>query len=391
MRKIALGFVTLLGVLALSGIASADTNITTTVITNDTVNSVQNIGTNESVRVWMNGIEWSGVPKYISQREGKWLKDREGIEMEDVARAFLKMESVLRGEEERLSDEEKAILKSVMNISDRRIEKFAHEYVIPRMNSQESRIQELRYEVDAMDETFRRLHPYTYCNARISVMKENNLTSVTCGSKKCYNGEERTSEGGRDWCLLREKDDPHSQYAGVYGGLKNLTVEDGKLKVVVSNGKPGLVINPWVKVIVTEPTGKPVKEMEPVKLDRIKGAKTEDFVDVNTDGLDKGNYRLVVRTLLGNREVIDGVTMELERNDSGRVAELENRANSIDKRDKNLTEQVDELGSDVEELKSGEYIERVYKGILEVLVVVLGVVIFYKVLTGEEDTSKVRE
>jgi len=207
MMKMKLQKIVVLGLIVsltglISTLAAADTELETTVVTNDTVNTTTNIHNgNSSVRVWMNGMEWSGLPRYVSSREGSWSSDREGMEEEDMTEIFGRIARKEAGKKPRsFGRVEKSIASSLFFISDSRCKKQSQE-IVSQLNAIGGQVKQNQYETEALGVLMQGLHPDKYCQAKMTVMNRHNLTSVDCGQKTCYNGDMSDIYNGKDYCV----------------------------------------------------------------------------------------------------------------------------------------------------------------------------------------------
>ena len=184
----------------------ADADVYVGIETDGNVNTTTNINNTGDTRVWINGVEWSGLPYYIEENEDFWSRDK-GWEARDIEELLDKLTSFMNGEDVELTKDEYNILMYLFAISDNEINSFYQNELTPILDSHKNQIQSNIYEIEAFYRTMEKLHPEIYCESRKEVADMYGLKSFKCGlhSKTCYNGKYYVQqEGGFDFCIYSD-------------------------------------------------------------------------------------------------------------------------------------------------------------------------------------------
>ncbi len=291
-----------------SGLVFADVEVTTNVVTTGEVNSTHNIDTDGDTFVYINGVDWSGLPDYIGENEEHWGNN--GIDAEDLAEILEKLEKYRRGEAVELTKREYNILMSLLSISDMEIIDFYNSQISPILDTHYSQILANLYEIESGYRTFEKLYPVIYCESRQEVMKKYGLKSVVCGlhSKICYNGDLYSHEGGLDYCIYT--DDDRSE-EGMKIRLKDIEIydseEDGLTAFEIDMFNQGeeafspvisVDIKKWENIL-----GHFEQELEELG----PGSSSKYFVAWDNSMLKTGDYTARAVVYLGKKEIIKEV------------------------------------------------------------------------------------
>ena len=293
-----------------SGFVLADVDVTMNIETTGDVNSENYISTNGTVYLYVNGVDWTNVPQYITEREPKWSNN--GLNLGGIEALVDKINRYRNGEEVELTDKEYNILLSLLGITDAEISDFYNLQISPILESHYNQILSNLYEIEATYRTFEKLYPDIYCESRQEVMKEHGLKSVKCGlhSKQCYNGRFYPHEGGLDYCI--HTDEGHSE-DGMEIHLKDLKVYDSDaesispIEITLYN-QGEKTMKPLVKVYI--------KKLDVVlgsfeqELDEVEGTKTY-IIAWDNSGMKPGEYDLKVIVDLDKKEIIKYATFEI--------------------------------------------------------------------------------
>ncbi|MGC9310789.1 MAG: hypothetical protein ACP5E4_03650 [Candidatus Aenigmatarchaeota archaeon] len=262
---------------------------------------------------------------YIQETEAEWRSNR-GISMSDVAKALENAARYRVGEDDYLSDEERAILGSVDTISRANIGEFYSSQIEPIndvLENHQKAITGNSYEIEALYRTLEKSDPDTYCQSRMEVAKKYGLPSVKCGlhSKRCYNGEVYIQEDGRDFCIRTDNDKDYTPCYNTYGmcgSLAEVEVLESEaesytpVRIVFSN--PGeMTVNPLLRVEIQEEyTYKVMKTFEE-ELGELKEGEVKEFISyVDNSGLDAGKaYTFFITVSSGRKDILEKIVYKI--------------------------------------------------------------------------------
>ncbi|MCD6477941.1 MAG: hypothetical protein J7K87_02975 [Candidatus Aenigmarchaeota archaeon] len=307
-----------------SSSALAEVNMTIDIDTTGDVDSVSNINTDGNVRVWINGVEWSGelesIENYIVQNQGTWSKDT-GLETSDIADILDRLARYRKGEDVGITQDEYNILISLLGLSDDEISDFYNNKLGPILNTHRDRIQSNIYEIEALYRTMEKLHPDVYCESRKEVMKEYGLRSVVCGlhSKVCYNGNFNLAERGFDFCV-------YSDAMGFSERGMNIHVESIKIPDSEENSLTPVAIEffnegdetlkPKVKIDVKQLdvlkySFETELEEIPIRDGKLVYTLEPRLISFDNSKLKPGKYTAKVIISLGKKEIYDDVDFNI--------------------------------------------------------------------------------
>lgn len=228
---------TILVLLLLSTLVSADMNVDISIITDGEVNmeesvtaekitSTHNFNAND-VEVYFNGIS---LEDYTPEKEVR-IETNTRAALGAFSRSLKIMAEFRTGERDDIDYLEARMLKNFLKLTQHEIENFHEEVTVKeiealrewlQMNTNQiivnmdeitknrgaiqrnaNGLNSLGYQVEAQDLALKMMDKDRYCNALVSVMKDNGFKRVKCdvNSRLCYNGDEFKFEGGRDYCL----------------------------------------------------------------------------------------------------------------------------------------------------------------------------------------------
>ena len=308
-----------------SSSALAEVNMTIDIDTTGDVDSVSNINTDGNVRVWINGVEWSGelesIESYIVQNEGQWSTDRSGIIMSDVLDALKHAKEYMEGERNEITEDEYNLLMYLLSLSDEEINYFYQNELGPILDSHRNQIQSNIYEIEALYRTMEKLHPDIYCESRKEVMEKYGLTSVVCGlhSKVCYNGDLNLAERGFSFCIY--SDDMGLSEKGMGIHVKSIKIPDSEenslTPVAIEFFNEGdETLKPKIRI--------DVKQMDVLKysfeqeLEEIPTRDGEmiytvypELISFDNSEMNPGKYTAKVIISLGKKEIYDDIDFNI--------------------------------------------------------------------------------
>lgn len=291
-----------------SGFALAEVNMTTNIKTTGDVLTETNINNTGDTYVYINGVDWSGLPDYIGEHEEHWGNN--GIDAEDLAEILEKLEKYRKGENVELTKREYNILMSLLSITDAEIMDFYGSKIAPVFESHYNQILSNVYEIESAYRTLEKLYPDVYCESRQEVMKKYGLKSVKCGlhSKQCYNGKFYPHEGGLDYCIYTDEDRSEE---GMKIRLKDIEIydseEDGLTAFEIDMFNQGeeafspvisVDIKKWENIL-----GHFEQELEELG----PGSSSKYFIAWDNSMLKTGDYTVRAVVYLGKKEIIKEV------------------------------------------------------------------------------------
>ena len=151
-------------------------NISTSIVTTGDVNAWTSINTTGNVGIYIDGANWTDIPSYIQENEGKWSRDR-GISASNLASIIEDACKLIIGINREPNSWHVRIAKALLSV-------FATKTEVEKLR-QENRL--LLFRVEALESTIEKIAEREYCQGKLEVMLKYNLTSVRCKSVTYYN------------------------------------------------------------------------------------------------------------------------------------------------------------------------------------------------------------
>ncbi len=322
-------YVFFISIIILSGFSLADANVTTNVETTGVVHSTHDVRTDDEVYVYINGVDWSGLPYYITESEDKWNDN--GLDANDLAELLEKIEGYRAGQNVEISQDEYDVLMSLLSLSGMEITDFYNSQISPVLNEHYGMIQEAFYNIETFHMTMEKLYPDVYCESRQEVMKKYGLKSVKCGlhSKQCYNGNYYPHEGGLDYCVYTDDENRAEEGLGIR--MKDMEIYDSEEQSLTTfridlfnQGEETL--NPVLKVDIKKwenTLGHFEQELGEVE----QGGSRTYYVAWDNSELKPGDYTARATVYLGRKEILKDIDFTILREGSlaknGEIVSLE--------------------------------------------------------------------
>jgi hypothetical protein len=267
------------------------------------------------------------LENYVTAQSTAWTTDSKGASMDEVVNALNNAARYKLGQIDYISDNERAILDSIDAISKADLDEYLSQNLNPinkALTQQQRDIQANAYELESLYRTLEKTNPEIYCQSRMEVVKKYGLPSVKCGlhSKRCYNGNEYTQEGGRDFCVHTETEIdylPCYNTLGRCGRLDKIEILESEVNsytpVKITFSNPGATtLYPNVTLEVRNPYTYEVFKTYSQDLGEVLAGETKTFtVYFDNSGLTtRGNYELLTTVQSGRKEVLDNATYILK-------------------------------------------------------------------------------